>query len=256
MRVVYLGKDKPSVTRGLRFLVEKGVELAAVVAPPDGDGTSDLATTASNLGLPVCTDDDLYQRIDAGELEVDLVVSFLYWKRIRRPLIEAPRLGCINMHPAPLPDFRGVSGYSIAILENLDAWGVSAHFVDETFDTGDLIEVRRFPIDAAAETALTLERKTQAALLELFEDLMGRVLQGLPLPRSPQGEGRYVSRDDFERLRMVGPKDSVEDVLRKIRAFWYPPHGGARMNIRGVDLTLIDEGLLREIAGLYEAQRD
>jgi methionyl-tRNA formyltransferase len=252
-----MGKDKPSVIRGLRFLVQNDVEIAAVVGPrTEGDAASSLAATASALGLPVCTDEDLYRQIEAGELDVDLVVSFLFWKRIRGPLLVASRLGCINLHPAPLPDFRGVSGYSIAICEGLDAWGVSAHFVDEAFDTGDLIEVRRFPIDAATETALTLERKSQIVLLQLFEDVISGVLRGEALPRSPQGEGRYVSREEFERLRRIDPADTPEDVERKIRAFWYPPHGGAYVDLQGVEYTLVDARLLREIADLYETHRD
>ncbi len=54
-------------------------------------------------------------------------------------------MGCLNFHPAPLPDFRGLGGYNVAILEGLPEWGVSSHFVDEHFDTGDLVDVERFP---------------------------------------------------------------------------------------------------------------
>ena len=40
------------------------------------------------------------------------------------------RIGCLNFHPAPLPDLRGVGGYNVAILEGMREWGVSCHFVD------------------------------------------------------------------------------------------------------------------------------
>jgi methionyl-tRNA formyltransferase len=257
VRVIYMGKDKPSVIRGLGFLVDADIDVTAVVGPePGGDADTSLTAAAAVLGIPVRTEDELYRQIDSGGLDVDLVLSFLYWKRIRRPLIDAPTLGCVNFHPAPLPDFRGVNGYSIAIWEGLGSWGVSAHFVDERFDTGDLIEVRRFPIDAATETALTLERKSQAALLELFEDLMTSAGRGEPLPRTPQGEGRYVSREDFERLRRIGPDDTRDDVLRKIRAFWFPPHGGAYVDLHGSEFTLMDDRLLHEIADLYGTATD
>ena len=49
---------------------------------------------------------------------------------------------------------------------------------------------------------------------------MAACSHGEELPRSPQGEGRYVTRGEFESLRRVRPGDDLE---RKLRAFWYPP---------------------------------
>jgi len=72
---------------------------------------------AKRHGLRLETDEDLYEAADRGELEgLDLVLSFLFSKRTHAPLIELPRLGCLNFHPAPLPDLRGVGSYNVAIL--------------------------------------------------------------------------------------------------------------------------------------------
>lgn len=257
MRAIYLGKDKPAAITGLRFLVENGIEVAAVVGP-EGTGrpSATLSGVASSLGIPTESDEGVYERIASGELrEIDVVVSFLFWKRIREPLIVAPRFGCINFHPAPLPEFRGVSGYSLAVYENLSAWGVTAHFVEDHFDTGDIIEVRRFHIDAGEETALSLEKRSQPVLLHLFKDVILRLLRGEQLPRIPQGEGRYFSRQDFEELRRIDPSDAMEDIQRKVRAFWFPPYGGAYVDIQGTELTLVNEFLLRQIAGCFDDGR-
>jgi methionyl-tRNA formyltransferase len=243
-----MGKSKRSAVHALEWLVEQGVEIPAVVAPqPDPavhpDQRLDLA--AERHGLPLVADDALY---DAPPEDVDLVVSFLFWKLIREPLISLGRMGCLNFHPAPLPDFRGLGGYNVAILEGLGEWGVSCHFVDERFDTGDLVEVERFPIDADAETAFSLDLQSQARLVRLFERVMQRALAGEELPRKPQGQGRYVTREEFESLRVVRPGDDVE---RKLRAFWYPPHPGAVVEVDGRRLTLVDERLLAEVAEVY-----
>jgi methionyl-tRNA formyltransferase len=64
----------------------------------------------------------------------------------------------------------------------------------------------------------------------------------------PQGEGRYVDRAEFESLRVVRPGDDLE---RKLRAFWHPPHPGAVLEVDGRRLTLVDERLLAEVADLY-----
>jgi len=246
LKAVFMGKHKRSSARALAWLAER-CEVVGVVCPEADDLTQDEQRLDIVGDLPLTTDDELYARPP----EVDLVLSFLFWKRIRRPLIELPRVGCLNFHPAPLPDMRGLGGYNVAILERFPEWGVSAHFVDEEFDTGDLIAVERFPIDPDRETAFSLDLRSQEALLALFQRVVGAALAGHELPRSPQGEGgRYVTRDELESLRRVRPGDDVE---RKLRAFWYPPWPGATVELDGRVLTLVDDGLLAEVAERYRA---
>jgi methionyl-tRNA formyltransferase len=248
VRVVYLAKCKRSAARALEWLAGEGVEVAAVVASEPDAFTRDeqrVDLVAERHGLPVVSVDELYA---APPAEVDLVISFLFWERIREPLLSLGRVGCLNFHPAPLPDLRGLGGYNVAILEARREWGVSCHFVDAGFDTGDLVEVERFPIDPNTATAFSLDLESQERLLELFKRVVGTTLAGEELPRTPQGDGRYVARDEFERLRRVQPGDDVE---RKVRAFWYPPHPGAVLDVDGTELTLVDESLLAEVANAY-----
>ena len=148
----------------------------------------------------------------------------------------------------------GIRGYNVAILENLPYWGAAAHFVDETFDTGDLIDVRRFDIATSQETAFSLEQKTQALIFELFTETMHKVNCDRRLSGVPQGEGRYVSRADFERLRRIQPDDSAEIIARKIRAFWYPPNSGAAVVLDGKEYTLIDQNILDRLANNQSSQ--
>jgi methionyl-tRNA formyltransferase len=246
--VIFMGKHKRSAARALTRLVEAGAEVVAVVAPePDAllRDVQRLDLVAEARGLPLVTESELYRNPPG---DVDLVLSFLFWKRIREPLISLGRIGCLNFHPAPLPDFRGLGGINVAILEGFEQWGVSCHFVDEGFDSGDLVEVERFAIDARAETAFSLDLESQERLLGLFERVMQLARSGRELPRAPQGMGRYVTREEFEALRAVRPGDDLE---RKLRAFWYPPHPGAELELEGRRLTLLDESLLAEVAEAY-----
>jgi methionyl-tRNA formyltransferase len=248
VRVVFLGKSKRSAVRALDLLVERGAEVVAVVAPEPEPWTREpqrLDLAAQRHGLPLVSEADLYAETPD---QVDLVVSFLYPRLIRKPLISLGRIGCLNFHPAPLPDFRGLGGYNVAVLEGLREWGVSCHFVDEHFDTGDLIEVERFAIDPDAHTALSLDLESGEHLVALFGRVVERAMAGEELPREPQGEGRYISREDFEALRVVRPGDDLE---RKLRAFWYPPYPGAVLEVDGRRLTLVDEKLLAEVAEAY-----
>lgn len=260
MRSIFMAKSKPSAVEALRHLIERGVDVMAVVAPEDAGGLGGVVDVAREHGIPLTSDRELYARLQGdadaapgvGPLEeIDLVLSFLFWRRIRAPLIELPRLGCINFHPAPLPDYRGLGGYNVAILEALPEWGVSAHFVDERFDTGDLIRVDRFAIDADRETAWSLEKRSQRRLVALFEDVIDDAIRQGELPRRPQGEGRYIDRAEFEAMRRVGPDDPPELTERRIRAFWYPPFPGATIELGGRVYTLVDDALLREIGAKY-----
>lgn len=259
MKCVYMGKHKRSAVGGLEHLLATGWDVAAVVAPEDGQAAEaqrlDLA--AERAGVPLVSDDDLYAAIeDPGGATVDLtgidaIFSFLFWKRIRQPLIELGTAGCLNFHPAPLPDMRGLGGYNVAILEDWPEWGVSAHFVDAEFDTGDVVRVDRFPIDRARETALSLDFRSQRRLLDLFRWTADELAAGRELPRTAQADGRYVDRAEFEALRAVRLDDPPDLTARRIRAFWYPPHDGATLEIDGQTVTLLDRGLLGEVAEAY-----
>jgi methionyl-tRNA formyltransferase len=243
-----MAKAKRSAARGLEWLAVEGAEVVAVVAGAPDEFTRDeqrVDLVAQRHGLPLVSVEELYA---SPPENVDVVVSFLFWNRIREPLLSLGRVGCLNFHPAPLPEMRGVGGYNVAVLEAMTEWGVSCHFVDAELDTGDIVEVDRFPIDPDTATALSVDVESQEHLFELFQRVMRRVLAGEALPRTPQGEGRYVDREEFESLRRVRPGDDLD---RKLRAFWYPPYPGALLDVDGRDLTLVDETMLRELARLY-----
>ena len=243
-----MAKCKRSAARALDWLVADGVEVVAVVAPEPDPFTHEeqrVDLVAERHGLRLVSDDELYTEPPE---DVDVVISFLFWKLIREPLVTLGRIGCLNFHPAPLPEMRGLGGYNVAILEGMRDWGVSCHFVDESFDTGNLVAVERFPIDPDSATAFSLDLESQERLLGLFQTVMGMAIAGQALPRTPQGPGRYVDADEFEWLRRVRPGDDLD---RKLRAFWYPPHPGALVEVEGRDLTLVDDELLAEVAQAY-----
>jgi methionyl-tRNA formyltransferase len=248
VRVVYLAKCKRSAARALEWLVSEGAEVAAVVASePDSltreEQRVDLA--AERHGVPLVSAESLYESPPDA---VDLVISFLFWARIREPLLSLGRLGCLNFHPAPLPDMRGLGGYNVAILEGMREWGVSCHFVEPDFDTGPVVETERFAMDPDTATAFSLDLESQERLYRLFTRVLGRALAGEELPRAPQREGRYVNREELEALRWVRPGDDLD---RKLRAFWYPPHPGALLDVDGRPLTLVNDELLAEAARAY-----
>lgn len=234
MKIIFLGKNKSTVIKGLQYLIKKGFDIVAIAGITD-----------RNYHIPVLTDDQLYIKKFSN---IDLIISYLYPKKIKKSLLNLSKIGCINFHPAPLPDFRGVCGYSFGIFEEVKEWGVSAHFVDKNFDTGDIIKVKKFSINSKNETALSLEKKSQLYLFNLFKEVINIVLNEENLPKIKQKYGRYYSKKKFEQLRKIKLTDNLETIDKKIRACWFPPYRGASTNIKGHEFTVINDKILREIS--------
>lgn len=122
----------------------------------------------------------------------------------------------LNFHPSPLPIGRGPYPLFQAILEGWTEWGVTAHALEPSFDTGAIVAQKRFPL-ASDETHDTLLVKCQMAAKDLAAGLAGD-LPRLWTEARPQGPGSYWPRVT-QAHRTVDWSGSVEDVLRTIRAF-------------------------------------
>lgn len=248
-RVLFLGR-KPGASRALIHLIQEGIEVSLVVAPTD----SELQMAANQHQIKTISDDsELYRLISTSDplvADIDLVISYLFPKRIRKPLFLLGKLGCLNFHPAPLPDYKNRAGYNTAILDQRMDYGVSVHYIDsDEFDAGPIIEVLRFPIDPERETALSLERTAQEKLLELFQITIARFARGETILTLPNVGGQYLTSRKLEALKLVDPNcDSPEVIHRKIRAFFFPPFSGAYIIVGGQKFTLVNQEIMDWLA--------
>ena len=254
-KAILLGR-KAGSAQALRWMLNNKITVPFVVADPKEDRGTHLSSIAKNLGIPVYSDDALvYKMIEEQNpvlTNTDLVISYLYHKKIKEPLYKLGKRGCINFHPAPLPDYKSRAGYNTAILDQKKEFGVSAHFIDsENFDSGPIIQVLRFPIDHEAELVLSLERKTQEKLFELFVQTMKLFLSNEKIETTKNSGGLYLTAKELENLKVVDPtKDSSAEIDRKIRAFFFPPHHGAKIILAGKEYTLVNKEVLEYIAKL------
>lgn len=246
-KVIFLGR-KPLASKAAQFLLNQSIKISLIVTKPDDS----LNKFAKLNNIPVIHDDKLlYQIIEKNDKkvrDVDLVISYLYWRRIKMPLIKLPSRGCINLHPAPLPDYKGRAGYNIAILNSKDHFGASVHFIDsEEFDVGPIIKVLRFPIEAD-ENVISLIDKTQKKLLVLFKQAIRLFMEKEQIETSKNIGGLYLTGKQLEELKRIDPKkDSLNDIHKKIRAFFFPPYHGAFIEIKGEKFTLINEETLSQL---------
>ena len=244
-KVLFMGRKQVSANL-LRFLsAQTGIEIVGVLTDSHLQG-SPTAAAATELGLPLYTFDTALAAMKEGRLKYDLGLSVLYWRKLRDEFLTTPHLGTINFHPALLPEYKGTGGYNLAIMDELSEWGITAHYVDDSIDTGEIIQIVRFPMDAERETAQSLERKSMEVLEPFARELILKAVAAQQkLPATPNIGGRYVSRDEMEAMKKIQDGDDVD---KKIRAFWFPPYDGAYIEINGEKYTLTNRQILEETA--------
>ena len=156
---------------------------------------------------------------DVFSEQPDLVVSCLTAHIFTPAELAVCRI--VNLHPAPLPDYRGCNSYSHAILNGDTTYGVTLHEVDATIDTGSIIMDASFPITADA-TARAVHDTAQTVALAMFRTWWTNRDTHTSPPTPQQGEGRYYRRDSLERYRRLADHPpSSHDRIR--RALTFPP---------------------------------
>ena len=248
IKLLFMGRKKYGAD-ALEWCINNGWDVVGVVTD-NHQSTSPTANIARKYNLKLLDYTSLEKEISSNLIEFDLVVSYVYWKILKKTLIQSPKLGILNFHPAPLPELRGVGGFNLAILENHETFGVTAHYMDEGIDTGPVVEVDRFPINAKLETAQSLERISHEKMVALFKKTLKRVQDEGILPSKKISGGRHLSRKEMEELKIIQPGDDVD---AKIRAFWFPPYDGASIQIEGKNYTLVNREILDKVDGDPEA---
>jgi len=245
IEVLFMGRKQVSA-KLLRYCFSlPNVIIKAVLTDSHLKG-SPTTIVARELGLPTLEFDEALSQMKNGLLSFDLGISILYWRKLKEEFLTIPSRGVINFHPALLPEYKGTGGYNLAILDSLSEWGVSAHYVDDEIDTGNIIKIDKFNIDLEKETVVSLESKSMTVLENMVQNVFSQALSLTEkLPSEPNVGGRYVSRAEMESMKKIELGDDIE---RKVRAFWFPPYVGAYIEFEGKKYTLVSQEILHGLA--------
>ncbi|MDQ3246445.1 MAG: methionyl-tRNA formyltransferase [Pseudomonadota bacterium] len=241
MRIIFMGSPDFAVP-SLEALVAAGHDVVAVYSQPPrpaGRGKSERRTAvherAEALGIQVRTPKSLRNAEEQerfAALGADIAVVAAYGLILPRPILDAPRIGCVNIHASLLPRWRGAAPIQRAILAGDEVTGVTIMEMEEGLDTGPMLLRRELPIDRknAGQITEELEKLGAAALLEWA---------GSPRAGEPQPEDgvTYAAKIDKAEARIDWSR-SADEIERQVRAF--APAPGAWFEVNGERVKLLD----------------
>lgn len=157
-------------------------------------------------------------------LEPDVILVGAFSIILKKPILDLPRIGCINTHSSLLPKHRGPNPFAAVILANEPESGVTFHVVDEGIDTGDILEQFTLPI-GPTDTAMTIYYSSAKLAGKHIVDLMDCVeaegLHGTPqdetqasYDKNITAEGAYI---DWQR-----PAADIDRHCRAYKAMHLP----------------------------------
>jgi methionyl-tRNA formyltransferase len=168
-----------------------------------------------------------------NDLRVDVLISVQHPWILSGQVIEAVKGNAFNLHNAKLPDYRGHNSISHAILNGEKTYTTTIHWIIPRVDMGDIAHEEMIPM-MSGEVAVSLYERSVEAAVRNFEKLARDLAEGRTPPRRPvAGAGHFYGKNDIEKLKDIVDIHDVDEVDRKARAFYFPPHEPAYYMLDG-----------------------
>jgi methionyl-tRNA formyltransferase len=227
LRIIFAGTPD-FAARHLQALINSEHQIVGVYSQPDrpaGRGkklkASEVKALALEHDLPVFqpqslkTDEALEE---LNSLNADIMIVVAYGLILPKAILDAPRLGCLNVHGSILPRWRGAAPIQRAIWAGDQQTGVTIMQMDEGLDTGDMLHISRCPIDNT-ETSASLYTKLAELGPDALIDTINRLANGEITPE-PQNDtdANYAKKLSKDEANIDWSMDA-EQIERNIRAF-------------------------------------
>lgn len=222
--VIFLG-SKPIGYECFTYLVAQreqlNIEVVGLLTQARkefGDG-HDLAALAADNGIPVFA--SLEEMPDC-----DVIYSVQYHEILKAQHIAKAKQVAVNLHMAPLPEYRGSNQFTFAILEEKKEFGTTIHTMLPGVDNGDIVFQKRFPIPEDCWVD-DLYQLTFKASLNLFKQTLSHVITGnyktvaQDLLVNKYGTSMHY-RKEMKALKVIDLKWDKEKIQRYVRATSMP----------------------------------
>lgn len=228
MRVVFMGTPEFSVSI-LNSLVKHHEVICVYTQPPRPAGKgyqlrpSAVQVRAEELGIPVrspVTLRNVDEQVEFSALNADVAVVCAYGLILPKPILEAPKHGCINVHASLLPRWRGAAPIQRSIESGDSETGITIMQMDVGLDTGDMLMSDVTPITEETTTPLLHDK-----LAAMGADLIIKTLATLDtiMPQKQPTEGVTYAAKLEKREGLIDWTKSADEIGRKVRAFMPVP---------------------------------
>ncbi len=206
-------------------LYDAGINIVAAVPPSKSEPTYNyFMDFVGQYSIPIISyensmkDPAFIKKI--LDVNADIAVVCSYNRLFPSEFLNTAKDGFINVHPSLLPDYRGGNPYSHVIINGETETGVTLHFMDSTFDTGDIISQHKVPLDKT-ETMGTLFTRLNYLASDALITALRFYNEHSTLPRVPQPDGIFKKANAIDIKfgnNIIDWSKSAEELERFIRS--------------------------------------
>jgi methionyl-tRNA formyltransferase len=171
---------------------------------------------------PVIFEGNRHDKLPAEVLnwKGDLMVSFISSWIYPASLLESATYAAINFHPGS-PEYPGTGCTNFAFYDGAKEYGITCHHMKASVDTGNIIQVKRFPVKEE-DTVYSVTQRCYHLIEESFYEIMKLVLQSQPLPlTNEQWKRKPFTRKQLDELCTITPDMPEKEIERRIKATTY-----------------------------------
>lgn len=226
MRILFIGTGDIGLPSLEWLLSTPKHQVVGVITQPDKPVGRKLVLTPPQIkvralaaGVPVIQPERLRRAVDEVKaFEADIAVVIAYGQILSKDVLDAPRLGCINVHASLLPKYRGAAPIQAAIRDGDAETGVTIMHMDVGLDTGDIILMDRMAI-SPDETGGSLHDRLAIAAPAALERALDLLAEG-KATRTPQDNAlaTHVGKLTREHGRIDWSRSAAE-IERTVRAY-------------------------------------
>ena len=227
LRIIFAGTPD-FAARHLQKLIESEHQIVGVYSQPDrpaGRGkklkASEVKELALEHNLPVFQPPSLKTQDALNELNslnADIMIVVAYGLILPKAILDAPRMGCLNVHGSILPRWRGAAPIQRAIWAGDEQTGVTIMQMDEGLDTGDMLHISRCPI-STIETSASLYTKLAELGPSALIETINKLANGEITPEPQNDElANYAKKLSKEEANIDWSMSAVQ-IERNIRSF-------------------------------------
>lgn len=232
----------------LRVLVRKGIIPKLVIGNLDDTGKDtwheSLVRIAKELKVSTIKktkvkDPSVLNRIKKNKPEVIFCIGGT--QMIPQQVLDIPKMGCLNIHPALLPKYRGRYSTVHALFNGEKYIGVTAHWMDDGIDSGPILFQTKFKV-ADSDTAKTIYDKFTDVGTQLFTKFIDFWIKGRKIRARPQSEkaATYFPKGLPNNGEIDWSWDG-QKILRFIRVMTFEPFPPTTFKIGDKEMVIIDK---------------